>query len=60
LGVPAIGLAWDKKLYSYFESVGAEDRVISNFKMDVVVDKLLSLKPLNIEFNKAGYNNLVS
>lgn len=60
LGVPAIGLAWDKKLYSYFESVGAEDRVISNFKMDVVVDKLLSLKPLNIDFSKAGYSNLIN
>lgn len=60
LGVPAIGLAWDKKLYSYFESIGAADRVCSSFDIKVVAQQLLALQPLAIEFTKDPYKKLIS
>ncbi len=59
LGVPVIGLAWDKKLSSYFESIGAADRVCVNFNADVVAKQLAHLQPLDITFTKEPYLQLV-
>jgi polysaccharide pyruvyl transferase WcaK-like protein len=59
LGVPAIGLAWDKKLSSYFESIGAADRVCIQFNADTVAKKLAKLQPLDIVFTKEPYLKLI-
>lgn len=55
-----IGLAWDKKLSSYFEGIGAVDRVCTDFEVDALVEKLLALEPVAIDFDKNSYIKLVS
>lgn len=60
IGVPVIGLAWDKKLSSYFEGIGAVDRVCTDFEVDALVEKLLALEPVAIDFDKNSYIKLVS
>ncbi|WP_323815153.1 polysaccharide pyruvyl transferase family protein [Cellvibrio sp. NN19] len=60
IGVPVIGLAWDKKLSSYFEGIGAEDRVCTSFDVDKVINQLVALEPVTVDFNKSAYMKLVS
>ena len=60
VGVPVIGLSWGEKLSSYFECIGASDRICTDFNASKIVEQLEKLEPVQIDFSKSSYASLVS